>query len=186
MNDREDVVLMIGETLLIVQKVERFLAMALLAMVSTANPDENLQKALRRDKETLGRLIRCFSERTELPEHSSDAFDQLLKDQNVFVHDLFMQSWFDLSSSDGCAKAHAFLRGIRASAKVVIKVLMGALKPQDADAARNEQDQRYIDHIVHRVSATALPDFGGLTEDEYIKKIDADVRNNFVVKRRNA
>lgn len=186
MSSREQVVLMIGETLLILQKVERFLAMALMNMLSTTSSDESLQKALHRDKETLGRLIKHFADRTELPEHFSEAFEKLLKDRNVFAHDLFMQEWFDLSSQSGRTTVDEFLRGIRTSAKIVIKVIMGALTPQDTDAARPERDQKYIDQILHRVNATALPDFGGFSEDGYIQKIDVEVRESYVVKRRDA
>jgi hypothetical protein len=186
MSNREKTVLMIGETLLILQKIERFIAMALMNMVSSTNPDEKLAKALHRDRETLGRLISYFAERTELPVHFAEVFETLLKDRNIFVHDLFMQPWFDLSTESGCAEVNEFMRRIRTSAKVVIKVLMGALTPQHTDAIRPERDKKYIDQILHRVNATALPDFGGRSEGEYIESVSADVKVRFSVKRRDA
>ena len=77
---------MVGETMLVLQKVERFLAAVLMHMATPAEVDGKLAKALLRDKETLGRLLDHFGQRTELPPDFALVFESLLRDRNVFVH----------------------------------------------------------------------------------------------------
>jgi hypothetical protein len=186
MSGRSKTVLLIGETLLVLQKLERFLAAILMNMATPSEPDGKLSKALLQDKETLGRLIKHFSERNELPQNFATTFEQLLKDRNVFVHALFMQPWFDLNTDDGLARVNEFMRNIRAASKIAIQVMMGSLTPQDTDAERSEETQRYIDNILKRMNDTALPDFGGLSPDEYVAKVQSNAKAAFAVKRRDA
>jgi hypothetical protein len=74
MSDRDATVLMIGETLLVLQKFGRFLAAVLMTTVTPADVDAKLRMALLRDKETLGRLMSYFAVRTELPDRFAETF----------------------------------------------------------------------------------------------------------------
>ena len=100
MTHRAAALVAVGETMLVLQKVERFLAIVLMNMATPAEADGKLAKALLRDKETMGRLLEHFSARTELPEDFARVLESLLRDRNVFVHNLFMQPWFDLNTQE--------------------------------------------------------------------------------------
>jgi hypothetical protein len=186
MTDRAATLAMVGETMLILQKVERFLAAVLMYMATPAEVNGRLTKALLRDRETLGRLMTYFSERTDLPSDFAVVLEALLRDRNVFVHNLFMQPWFDLNTSEGCARLEEFMRGMRSGAKVATKVMMASLLPHETDAARSPETQSYIDSVFLRIEATAHPQVAARVSDEYIEKVRDDSVTNFAVQRREA
>ncbi|WP_156924407.1 hypothetical protein [Derxia gummosa] len=167
---RDFTVLMIGETVLVLQKFEHYLAAVLLSMVTASEADQKLQKVLLRDKETLGRLMKHFAERTELPEHFSDTFDELLEKRNLFVHNLFMAPWFDIKTPDGCSRLQEYMKEIRVAAKVAFHVMIAVSLGRPAVPQSKEVEQR-IAHILDRIQATAEPYFGELTEEQYVAKV---------------
>ena len=186
MTDRASTLEMIGETMLILQKVERFLAAVLMHMATPGEVDGKLAMALLRDKETLGRLLAHFGERAHLPADFGTAFDSLLRDRNVFVHNLFMQSWFDLDTPGGRATLEEFMRGLRSGARVATKVMMASLTSNELEVARSDRAQSYIESIFRRIDATAHPDVRSCVSDEYVESVREDAQANFHVKRRDA
>jgi hypothetical protein len=186
MTNRASTLTMLGETMLVLQKVERFLAAVLMHMATPAEADGKLAKALLRDKETLGRLLNHFGERTDLPSDFALVFESLLRDRNVFVHSLFMQPWFDLNTPEGCTRLEDFMRALRTGAKIATKVMMAALTPKETDAPRSSETQSYIDSVFLRIEETAHPDVRARVSDQYIDRVREDSIDNFSVKRRDA
>jgi hypothetical protein len=186
MSDRDATVLMIGETLLVLQKFERFLAAVLMTMMTPADVDAKLGMALLRDKETLGRLMSYFAVRTELPDRFAETFDVLLERRNVFIHSLFMQPWFNLKTSEGRARLDTYLTGIRGAARTALHIMIGALDGGRPAELRTKESQGYIDKIVLRIRETGEPNFGGLTEEQYTAKVIADAHETVTGKPRDA
>lgn len=172
---------MIGETLLILQRVEQFVVAALLGMVSPIEADAKLEATLLRDKETLGSLLRRLGERVELPEHFAVTFERLLERRNVFVHKLFMAPWFDLRTEDGLSRVEEFMRGIRADAKVALHVLIAANVASRGRSISPEADAG-IATILERIEATVEPYFGGLSPEQYIAKVVDNALGQFAVR----
>ena len=186
MSHRAATLVLVWETMLVLQKVERFLAIVLMNMATPAEPDGKLEKALLRDKQTMGQLMKHFADRTELPEHFALTFESLLQDRNVFVHNLFMQPWFDLNSEDGCLRLEGFMRNLRGSAKVAMNVMMASLIPKDTDAPRSEDAQQYVNNVLTRINQTLHPDVKALAASDYAERTSTNARANFSVKRREA
>ncbi|WP_116807337.1 hypothetical protein [Steroidobacter cummioxidans] len=175
---RESTVLMIGETLLILQKFEHYLSAVLLSIVTPSEADQRLQKALLRDKETLGRLLRHFAERVDLPEHFDQTLDDLLERRNVFVHNLVMAPWFDLKSERGCVTLDEYMREIRSAAKIALHVMIAVSVKRPAVGLSDEVQER-IDRILSRIRNTAEPYFGELTEAQYVEKVVTNAIQNY-------
>ena len=186
MKTRESTVAAIGETLIILQKVERFLAAVLMQMASSATDGTNLEKVLLRDKETLGNLLNYFKKRLDIPADFAGVLEALLQDRNVFVHSLFMQHWFDLNTSEGCARLEEFMQGIRNGARIATKVMMASLTPKETDAPRSPEVQAYIEHIFLRIDGTAHPNARARVTDQYIDKVREDALTNFTIGLREA
>lgn len=186
MSDRSSILATIGETMLVLQKAERFLAAVLMHMATPGETDGKLAKALLRDKETLGRLLAYFGERTDLPPDFGLTLEALLQDRNIFIHSLFMQPWFDLNTPEGCVRLEEFMQRLRSGAKVAIKVMMASLMTREIDALRSSEAQSYIDSIFLRIDETAHPDVRARVSDEYMNKVSEDAHANFSVKRRDA
>lgn len=184
MNTYESTVAAIGETMLILQKVERFLAAVLMHIATPADAGAGLEKALLRDKETLGKLLEHFRTRVELPENFATELDALLRDRNTFVHNLFMEQWFDLNTIDGRAKLDEFMRGLRSGARTATKVMMSSLSAKEKDADRTPEAQAYIERVFRRIEDTAHPDVQYRVTDEYIAKVREDVQVNFAIGRK--
>lgn len=184
MSTREQAVAAIGETLIVLQKVERFLAAVLMHMADPAEAGRRLEKALLRDKETLGRLLAHFGDRVELPPNFAEEFDELLRDRNTFIHDLFMESWFDLNIPNGRAKLDDFLRRIRNRAGIATRVMMASLTDEQTHARRSPASQAYIERIFRRIEATAHPDVQARVNEEYISKVREDAQSSFAVSRK--
>lgn len=184
MNDRDATVLMIGETLLVLQKFERFLAAVLMAATTPDEVDSKLRKVLLRDKETLGRLMVYFAARIELPTSFAKTFESLLERRNVFVHGLFMQTWFDLSTPAGRTQIEQFMAETRAAMKVALHVMIAASQPRKESNKDADDERRYIDGIITRINQTAEPYFGGLSEEQFREKVVRNARENFTVRRK--
>lgn len=182
---RESSVLMIGEMLLILQRFEQFVVAALLGMVSPSEADAKLEATLLRDKETLGALIRRLGERVELPDHFAETFDRLLERRNIFVHKLFMAPWFDLRTQEGLLQLHDFMRSMRADAKVALHVLLAAVLASRKQNISPEANAR-IATILERIEATAEPDFGGLSPEQYIAKVVNNAISQYAVRLKEA
>jgi hypothetical protein len=178
---RESALLMVGETLLILQRFEQFVVAALLGMVSPTEADAKLEATLLRDKQTLGSLIRHLAERVELPDHFAETFDRLLERRNVFVHKLFMAPWFNLRTQEGLSQVDDFMRAMRADAKVALHVLIAASLASRAQRISPEADAR-IAAILERIVATAEPYFGGLSEEQYVAKVVNNALDQFAVR----
>lgn len=167
---RDFTVLMIGETLLVLQKFEHYLGAVLLSMVTASEADQQLQKVLLRDKETLGRLLGHFAERTALPDAFAQTLDGLLEMRNLFVHNLFMAPWFDIKTTEGCDRLLEYMKEIRSAAKVAFHVMIATTLERPASPQTKEVEQR-IAHVLDRIQRTVEPDFGELTEDQYVAKV---------------
>lgn len=178
---RESTVLMIGETLLILQRFEQLVVAALLGMVSPGETDAKLEATLLRDKETLGSLIRHLGDRVELPNHFAETFDRLLERRNFFVHKLFMAPWFNLRTLEGLSPVDDFMRGIRSDAKVALHVLIAANLASRAQRFSPEADAR-IAAILERIEATVDPYFGGLSPEQYVAKVVNNALGKFAVR----
>lgn len=186
MTTREATLVDLGETLIVLQKVERFLAAVLMHMAAPAEVDGKLEKVLLRDKNTLGQLLTYFGSRVELPSNFETELDALLEDRNIFVHNLFMQSWFDLNTPEGCIKLTEFMRALRSGARTATKVMMASLKPEESDSSRLPEAQAYINRVFARVEETAHPEVRARVNDQYIEGVRQDALSNFSVGRRNA
>jgi hypothetical protein len=138
-------------------------------MVTVSEADQKLKKVLLRDKETLGRLIRHFAERTTLPENFSEIFDSLLEQRNLFVHNLFMAPWFDLKTPKGCARLQEYMRNIRSATRVALHVMIATAQERPANFQASEVKER-IDLIVDRIEKVVEPYFGDLTEEQYVAR----------------
>lgn len=161
---------MIGETLLILQKFEHFLGAVLLSMVTASEADQKLQKVLLRDKETLGRLIKHFAERTTLPDAFAQTLDGLLERGNLFIHNLFMAPWFDIKTKEGCDRLLEYMKEIRSAAKIAFHVMIATTMERSAVPQTEEVEQR-IAHVLDRIQKTVEPYFGELTEHQYVAKV---------------
>lgn len=164
---REVVLLEVGEMFMTVQRFEQFLLAALLGMVSDA--DAKLQAVLLRDRATLGVLLKEFAARVDLPANFAEAYERVLERRNVFVHKLFMQPWFGLRTAQDRQCVREYMRQFRADMKVALHVLIAVAhtnRSQDSPAV-----SRCIADILERIQETASPDFGGLSEDEYVRKV---------------
>jgi|GEM_PF-1580722 len=180
-NSHESAVLMIGETLLILQRFEQLVVAALLGMVSPTEADAKLEATLLRDKGTLGSLIGHLGKRVELPKHFADTFERLLERRNVFVHKLFMAPWFNLRTEDGLYQLDEFMRGIRADAKVALHVLIAANLASRSQNISPAADAR-IAAILERIEATVEPYFGGLSPEQYVAKVVNNALGQFAVR----
>jgi hypothetical protein len=185
MTDRTATLVSIGETVLVLQKLEHFLAAVLMHMATPGEADGKLAKALLRDKETLGRLLAHFGDRAELPPEFGSTFESLLRDRNIFVYSLFMQSWFDLDTLEGRGRLEEFMRHLRSRARVATKVMMASLEPRETDVIRSTETQAYIDQVFARINTTAHPDIRARMSDDYIKAVRDDAHENFSVRRRD-
>ncbi len=170
----------IGETMLMLQRIEQLLLANLLFLGSGTEADQRLEKLLLRDKETLGRLMDHFAKRFDLPATFQASFDDLLERRNLFVHNLLMAPWFDLSTDAGCSALDDYLREMHVSAKVVLKVLLGAaFAPTEPQPSQEASDRAA--RILSKLERSVVRDFGGLTEDQYIRKAVSEARDGFVV-----
>ena len=186
MSDRVATLTMVGETMLVLQRVERFLAAVLMHIATAVEVDGKLAKALLRDRETLGRLLEHFGQHAELPLDFAFVFETLLRDRNTFVHSLFMEPWFDLDTPEGCGRLEEFMRVLRGRAKIVTKVMMASLTPKEADAPRSIETQSYIDSIFLRIENTAHPSVRARVSEQYIDEVRRDATANYSVPRREA
>lgn len=186
MTERDATLRMVGETMLALQKVEQFLAAVLMYMATPAETNGKLAKALLRDKNTLGQLLDHFGARTELPPDFASVFETLLQDRNVFIHNLFMQPWFDLNTPEGCVRLEDFMRTLRSRALIAVKVMMASLRPKETDAPRSSESQSYIDSVFQRIDETAHTEVKARLSDQYIDKVREDTIASFSVKRREA
>jgi len=177
MKTREDAIQKIGETLLIIQKVERFLAAILVTMAGDA--ERQLQRLLLKDKQTLGRLIQYLNKVASVPPDAQAALRRFLDYRNTFVHNLMMQSWFDLDSKSGRKKVDRFTRALLGDARIVLMFALATLQKIRSQSTLNREQGDYIDRITSRIIDTAYPDFGGLTETEYVDKVLAEARACF-------
>jgi hypothetical protein len=178
---RESAVLMIGETLLILQRFEQFVVAALLGMVSPTEADAKLEATLLRDKTTLGSLIRRLGERVELPDHFAETIDRLLERRNFFVHKLFMAPWFNLRTHEGLSQLDNYMRGIREHAKVALHVLISANLASRAQRISPEADER-IAAILERIEATVEPYFDGLSPEQYVARVVNNALDQYAVR----
>lgn len=169
-SSRESAVLMIGETLLLFQKFERLLVAVLLGMVSENEADEYLQKILLRDKQTLGKLLKVFAKRMALPQRFGETLHCLLEQRNLFVHTLLEQPWFDIKTPVGCSNLHVFLSEIRSNMRIALHVLVCSIA-MTPSIGESLPTQRRMMEILDRLFATAEPDFGDLTKQQYIEKV---------------
>lgn len=176
---REFTVTQIGETLLILQKVDRFLAAILMNMASANEADQKLEKILLRDKETLGQLMAHFKNRVTLPATFAADFEALLEDRNIFVHNLFMQPWFDLNTAGGCERIGQFILGISKNARTALKVMMASQQSEAVDPNCSIKAQAYIHDVLLRVEETAHPDVLASTTAQSIEDLRQDVLANF-------
>lgn len=184
-HSRESTVLMIGEMLLVFQHFEQLVVATLLGIVSSSEADAKLEATLLRDKETLGTLIRRLGERVEVPDHFAETFDRLLERRNIFVHKLFMASWFDLRTQEGLLQLHDFMRSTRADAKVALHVLIAVALAAREQNISPEANAR-IATILKRIEATVEPDFGDLSLEEYVAKVVNNASSQYSVRPKEA
>jgi hypothetical protein len=137
---------------------------------TTGDIDAKLESVLLQDKATLGKLLRLFAAKVELPPGFQHAFEQTLEQRNVFVHKLFMQPWFDLSSAEGRERVRGFMREHRMHLKTVLHVLLGVTSRQGA-ARGGPAVRARVDAILQRINQTVRPDFGGLSEEEFVDRV---------------
>jgi hypothetical protein len=175
MKERErpgEVMVLVGESLIIVQKIERLLAACLMYSASTNPPDERLRALLARDRETMGMLLSHLRRRIEVPDDFERTLDALLRKRNLFVHNLVFCEWFDLSTAEGCDQVEAFLHGLLADCKQCIFVTLGyIIKVKESAGLPDRFDGEYLDRFVSRIVQTARPDFGGRTFEEYVEGV---------------
>ncbi|MAO65318.1 MAG: hypothetical protein CL666_09995 [Balneola sp.] len=174
----------IGETLLLLQKIEALLRASLYGVGNTK--DTKLAKLLDRDHQTMGMLINGMKRQVELPEDFATTLDHLLRDRNILVHELFLQNWFDLKSESGLKQTNLFLNQIIENASVVLRIVIAfVLSIEENNSTINslsEKKRKIYDHIINRINVTSEPDFGEKTPDEYFDAFSDQVRKKFVKK----
>jgi len=164
------------------QKIEALLRAVLILATNDSESDANLRRLLRRDRETMGMLLRHMNDRVELPQDFADTLEQLLEKRNLFVHKLFLQDWFDLKTQEGLDRANEFMSDLLARGSIAIRVCVGyaIARTGDESASLPMEEREAFDRIIRRIFSTAIPDFGGKTPDEYLKDFTETVTSEFV------
>lgn len=106
------------------QKIEALLRACLILALHKSKSDEGLRRLLRRDRETMGMLLRHMTDRVDLPQDFVDTLDRLLEKRNLFVHKLFLQDWFDLKTRNGLDFVDAFMSELLAHGSIAVRVFI--------------------------------------------------------------
>jgi hypothetical protein len=169
----------IGETLIILQKIEALLHACLIIALNDSKSDENLRKLLRRDRETLGKLLQHMKDRIELPQNFSTILDELLEKRNLFIHKLFLQNWFDLTTQVGYSRINGFINEILEHGKIAVYIFIGYIqtKIDSDDSVLLNKEEDTFDEIIDRIFSTTHPDFDGKNFDEYLEGVTNFVNN---------
>lgn len=177
MKTRKDAVQQIGEVFLIVQKVERVLAAMLMFM--SGDVEKQLQKLLLKDKQTLGRLMQHLNRIASVPSDAQEVLQRFLDSRNTFVHNLIMQSWFDIDSEAGRKEVNRFNRVLLDDARTILHFSVATVSKASYQPTLTKEQGQYIDRVTSRLIDTASLNFGGVTEDEYITKVLVDAKTRF-------
>lgn len=177
--------LLLGEIILMLQKVEALLRASLLLVGAGDKTDSKLAKLLDRDHQTMGMLINGMKEQVELPNDFATTLDHLLRDRNILVHELFLQNWYDLKSESGLKRINSFLEEILNNASLACRIILAFATMEKKKSIKDSLSEKHCeiyDHIINRIFVTAEPDFGDKTPDEYLEFFSEQVRSEFAKK----
>lgn len=96
----EEVFAQIGVTLLLVQQFEWMLERSL-KLVFADKSELTAEKIFQADTRSLGLLMRDLRTKVSLSDDVDEFMRLLLKDRNLFVHNLRNQDWFDAHTKEG-------------------------------------------------------------------------------------
>ena len=169
------------------QKLEALLRACLILALHESESDESFRRLLRRDRETMGRLLRHMTDRVDLPQDFADTFDRLLEKRNLFVHKLFLQNWFDLKTRNGLNLVDAFTSELLAHGSIAVRVFIGyaIAKTEEGIPEIPECEKMVFDQIILRIFSQAIPDFGGKSPDNYLNEFIETVQNDYVPRIKN-
>ena len=182
--DYSTVTSLVGETLIILQKLEALLKASLILASDAAIADQKLRQLLERDKETLGMLLRHMKSRVELPEDFESELECLLCKRNIFIHKMFMEDWFDLKSEAGLRQVKQFTDEILKHAKIAIQIFVGYAQAsiKGKVVSLPAEQGRVFDHIITRIYLTANPDFGDKTPVQYVEAFSKKLKHEVAPK----
>lgn len=168
---------MIGETMIIMQKLEALVKLCLLVIHGQRNLDAAVQRVLALERKTLGNLIAAIKERVVIPIEEYEILLEVLKKRNLFVHELFMQPFFDVHTADGLNQVDDFCHELLKQSRRAIVTLLAFSSNRETLVHLNDKDAGLFDKIMSRIVETARPDFGNLTIEQYINKIQEEVNH---------
>jgi hypothetical protein len=105
---QDEILAQMGVLLLNVQSFEWLLLQAL-KLVYADEVDLTVEKIYAEDKRTLGALINGLKSKALISGDVEILLGKVLKDRNMFAHNLRHQDWFDLSTHEGRERALDFL-----------------------------------------------------------------------------
>ncbi len=166
---------LIGETLLILQKVEAVIKASLILSFG-ASADIKFQRLLKEDKQTFGMLLRVMRSIIELPTDFDEDLRQLLHLRNTFVHKLFIEDWFNLRNQQGLNELDIFLKNILNKSGKAIRIFIAfATIKTNEDLGENIL---LFNKIIERIILTATP-LESKAMEAYIEKFSKDVTQNY-------
>ena len=166
---------LIGETMIMMQKLEALVKLCLLVVHGYQNLDSAVQKALALEKKTLGNLITAIKQKVVIPSENYEVLAKVLAKRNLFIHELFMQPFFDIHNVDGLKLVNDFCHDLLKQSRQAIITLFAFCINSEVRVHLNGEEAEYFDKIMSRIVETARPDFGGLTLEQYIDKMQDEV-----------
>ena len=81
---------LIGETTIMMQKLEAFVKLSLLVVHGQQDLDVEVRRVLALERKTLGNLITAIKQRVVIPSEEYEVLARALTKRNLFVHELFL------------------------------------------------------------------------------------------------
>ena len=169
MNDEilseDEILTHIGILLMNVQQFEFLLSQAI-KQVFAEKEELTKEKILSEDKRTLGTLLKELRKRTEIESDAHSLLSQVLKERNLFVHNLIHQEWFDTATKEGRGKVLEFLMPftyrLNQSIRLFIAIHMQhgdeiGFESEDTKRIKKERDgelKQYLPHT-HKIRKKA-------------------------------
>lgn len=168
----------IGDTLIVIQKTEALLKASIVISLGASEADIKLSKILAQDKLTLGMLLKEMNLKIELPDDFSNNLACFLKLRNLFVHNLFLQEWFDLKSHEGITKVNDFLQELLQKASVAIRIFV-AYGVSFFNTELSSENSVLFNNLFYRIVASATSDFGDKSFEQYYDEFSKELENKY-------
>jgi len=166
---------LIGETMIMMQKLEALVKLSLLVLHGRQNLDAEVRKVLALEKKTLGNLITAIKQSVIISSEKYEVLSRVLAKRNLFIHELFMQPFFDIHNIEGLKLVNGFCHDLLEQSRHAVITLLALCINNQTRVHLNNEEAGYFDKIVSRIVEAARPDFGNLTFEEYMNKIQEEV-----------